>query len=131
MQVLHGLGYLHAQDIVHRDIKAANILVSDRGEVKLTDFGCSYSTSFGTGRPLGMGTVLWMAPEVCLAIMCAAATCLHGSCLHKTGHPPPPPQQHRGFRPPERVHFFPGVMAFFHYVNAANYPLFCDSRFQQ
>ena len=64
-QVLLGLEYLHGEGIIHHDIKPANILVSDRGEVKLTDFGCSYCTRFTEHSPFAMGTVLWMAPEVC------------------------------------------------------------------
>lgn len=38
-QVLQGLAYLHEHDIVHSDIKAANVLITDRGQAKLTDFG--------------------------------------------------------------------------------------------
>jgi serine/threonine protein kinase len=38
-QVLLGLHHLHAAHTVHRDIKPANILVSLRGQVKITDFG--------------------------------------------------------------------------------------------
>ena len=64
-QALWGLQYLHHECIIHHDIKGANILVSDRGEVKLTDFGCSYSTLMTKDACLAMGTVLWMAPEVC------------------------------------------------------------------
>ena len=64
-QVLLGLEYLHGEGIIHHDIKPANILVSDRGELKLTDFGCSYCTRFTEHTPFAMGTVLWMAPEVC------------------------------------------------------------------
>ena len=63
--MLLGLEYLHGEGIIHHDIKPANILVSDRGEVKLTDFGCSYCTRFTEHTPFAMGTVLWMAPEVC------------------------------------------------------------------
>ena len=41
LRILKGLVYLHQQDVVHCDLKAANILTTKNGDVKLSDFGVS------------------------------------------------------------------------------------------
>ncbi|XP_074562330.1 uncharacterized protein LOC141818786 [Curcuma longa] len=63
-QILEGLNYLHSQDVVHRDIKCANILVDASGSVKLADFGLAKEISKFNWAKSCKGTVYWMAPEV-------------------------------------------------------------------
>ncbi|KAK3151114.1 hypothetical protein QOZ80_3AG0241920 [Eleusine coracana subsp. coracana] len=63
-QILHGLIYLHERNIVHRDIKCANILVHANGSVKLADFGLAKEITKFNAVNSCKGTVYWMAPEV-------------------------------------------------------------------
>uniref|UniRef100_A0A8C4HKT4 Serine/threonine-protein kinase TAO3 n=1 Tax=Dicentrarchus labrax TaxID=13489 RepID=A0A8C4HKT4_DICLA len=62
---LLGLAYLHSHNMIHRDVKAGNILLTELGQVKLADFG---SASIASPANSFVGTPYWMAPEVILAM---------------------------------------------------------------
>ncbi|XP_028840429.1 mitogen-activated protein kinase kinase kinase kinase 3-like [Denticeps clupeoides] len=69
-ETLKALDYVHKKGIAHRDVKAGNILLTESGEVKLSDFGLAAQLDFARGNCTVTGTPHWMAPEVSVSHMC-------------------------------------------------------------
>eukprot|EP01017_Pseudomicrothorax_dubius_P020564 TRINITY_DN22399_c0_g1_i1.p1 TRINITY_DN22399_c0_g1~~TRINITY_DN22399_c0_g1_i1.p1 ORF type:complete len:218 (-),score=36.35 TRINITY_DN22399_c0_g1_i1:239-835(-) len=71
-QILNGIIYLHSQGVIHRDLKGANILTDNLGNVKLADFGSSHLCRKASVLNHSQadicksikGSLYWMAPEV-------------------------------------------------------------------
>ena len=61
-EVAQGLCYLHSEQVIHRDVKAANVLLDDQLHASVTDFGVS--TNFVGEHTAEAGTFRFMAPEV-------------------------------------------------------------------
>jgi serine/threonine protein kinase len=81
-QIADGLNYIHSKKLVHRDIKPDNILVSQIGYMKLSDFGLSKQISIRDTFSMSgqKGTHLWMAPEFYDNIEKATPKCDVFSC---------------------------------------------------
>jgi serine/threonine protein kinase len=63
-QLIEGLGYLHARNVLHRDIKLDNILLDGKGIVKIADFGVSKQVRPGEVMREQCGTPAYIAPEI-------------------------------------------------------------------
>lgn len=69
LQILRGVNYLHSKNIIHRDIKGANILISKDGIVKLADFGLArilYPKNQNMRYTNRVVTLWYRAPELLL-----------------------------------------------------------------
>ncbi|KAK9898292.1 Pkinase-domain-containing protein [Cystobasidium minutum MCA 4210] len=63
-EVLIALAYLQKENVIHRDIKAANILLTQAGKILICDFGVAAHFATNSKRSTFIGTPYWMAPEV-------------------------------------------------------------------
>ncbi len=62
-EILSGIGYLHKNGIIHRDLKSLNIMLSVDGDIKIIDFGLAADLANGPRIEM-VGSAVWMAPEM-------------------------------------------------------------------
>jgi MAP/microtubule affinity-regulating kinase len=63
-QIAESVKYIHSKSIVHRDLKMENIIIDDKNNAKLIDFGFSFLCQSGTKLKTFCGTPSYMAPEI-------------------------------------------------------------------
>ena len=78
--IVSGLAHMHRLDLVHRDIKADNVLIFEGNVAKLCDFG--FTARVGDVSMHGCGTVPYMAPEI-IADVCSSLALLCFGCAHE------------------------------------------------
>ena len=86
-QTLNGLSYLHSEGILHRDLKADNILLDLDGTCKISDFGISKRSANPYNNDITnsmQGSVFWMAPEVIRAQSLPGGALAQGDTLDST-----------------------------------------------
>ena len=125
VQIAQGLQAAHDSDIVHRDIKSANVMVGDDGQVTILDFGLAkLAGSAQTKERIAIGTVAYMSPEqtrgeavdyrtdiwalgVCLYEMIAGRVPFRGDhdsiIVYQIANQDPPPLIDLGLNVPESV----------------------------
>jgi len=64
IQIAEAMRYLHSRNIIHRDLKSLNLLINQRFEIKICDFGLSRVIDKNQPMTSNIGTVAWIAPEI-------------------------------------------------------------------
>ena len=82
MQLLQGLNYCHKQGVLHRDLKAANLLINNKGQLKLADFGLARSFTDDERKNFTVRVITLWYRYIPVAHGCFVTRHLpHSSCL--------------------------------------------------